>query len=653
MANSVLRMKELIKMIAEADQAYFRDDSPIMSDREYDALVEELKTLEAGTGVIFAGSPTQRVSGGMKTGLEQVRHSKPMLSVNKTKSKSEFIRFALGRDVVLSWKLDGLTLVLRYDNGRFQQAITRGDDGLVGEDVTHTVRHFRNVPQRIDCREPVEVRGEGVLSWTDYEACSGQNKESAHPRNIAASAVRALTPDRAKCARLDFFAFELVSEGGFASKRAQLDQLENLGFSVVPHSFLSGLSGISELDSAVDAWRPDGFSYPVDGLVMEYDDLAYGRSLGSTGHHEKRMLALKWQDSLCETTFRGVELITTRTGVVSIVAEFDPVLIDGNTVKRANMFNLDIFERFQFGLGDRIQVCRANMIIPKVEDNLTRSNSFRLPEYCPCCGEKLTVKTSSGGVRNLFCPNEQCIARNARRIARFCDKSAMNIEGLSAVTMENLMARGWVKSYRDLYHLDEHREEIAEAPGFGIASYERIASAVERSRHTTMSRFLIGIGIPMMGVNAARTLEQYYCGNWSDFEAAARDGFPFARIEGISRALEQNIHRWYKDEAEARLWRPVMKELTFSSARRNTGADGSSTALTGKTVVITGVLSSMTRKKATEVLTLLGARVSESVSGNTDVLIVGMNPGGAKLGAAIRNGTKIITESDLAELLGN
>ena len=363
------------------------------------------------------------------------------------------------------------------------------------------------------------------------------------------------------------------------------------------------------------------------------------------------MLALKWQDSVYETTFRGVELITTRTGIVSIVAEFDPVSIEGNMVKRANMHNLGIFEKYQFGVGDTIQVYKANMIVPQVAENLTRSGTFKLPQYCSCCNEKLTIKVTSGGVKNLFCPNEDCIARNAQKIARYCDKAALNIEGLSAVTLENLMAHGWVKSYYDLYHLDRFRDEIVESPGFGHASYNKIVDAVEKSRNTTLSRFLIGIGIPMLGVQAARTLEQYYDGSWDAFEKDAAGEFFFSHISGISHVLEQNIHRWYKSEAEERLWRPALKEVKIAARGSRVKGKAHVTSFYDMTVVITGALSNMTRKQATEILTLMGARVSESVSGSTDILIVGENPGGTKLSAAMRNGTRMVTESEFANML--
>lgn len=654
MANNLSRMKELIQKIAEADTAYFTNDNPIMTDREYDALVDELKSLEASSGIVFANSPTKKVAGDVKKGLETVRHTKPMLSVNKSKSMADIERFAFEQDVVVSWKLDGLTLVLRYEKGRFVQAITRGSEGLVGEDVTHAVKHIRNIPQRVSCKDSFEVRGEGLISWADYNVLSSRMSEQAHPRTIAAGAVRALTPDTGKLSHLDFYAFELISddENQPSTKSGQFDYMTSLGFSVVPYEYVAAYSGEHKLNETIKSFDPETYAYPADGIIVEYDDLAYGKSLGATAHHENNKIALKWQDELHQTIFRGVDLVTTRTGIVSIVAKFDPVLVEGSYIKRANLHNMGIFEKFQFGIGDTITVYKANMIIPQVAENLTRSGTYKLPEYCPCCGEKLTVKYSSGGVKELYCPNEECIARNAQKIARFCDKAAMNIEGLSAVTLEKFMAYGWVQNYADLYHIEEHRDDIANTHGFGIASFEKMRAAIENSRSCTLEQFLIGMGIPNLGKQAARILDQYYYSSWDNFEEALKQNFPFSHIDGISYALENSIHSWYQNESEQKLLRPLLKELTF---RGRVGGSGNNnrTSFCDANVVVTGALSNMTRKQVTEVLQLMGASVSETVSRNTDILIVGAMPGGKKLGAAMNYGTQIMTESQFAEILAN
>lgn len=504
--NKIARIKELIQRIAEADRAYFGEDAPIMTDREYDALTEELKALEAATGIVFANSPSRKVGGVNKAELRKVEHSKPMLSAKKTKSADELAAFAADSDVLLSWKLDGLTLVLRYENGCFRQAVTRGEEGLIGEDVTHTVRFLRNVPKKVGCKKAFEVRGEGVISWADYRLLNRSGAPN-HPRNVAAGLVRALTPDKGSLSHMDFYAFELIfPEDDSATKEEQLEFLSVNGFDVVAHTLIPACSGENRLKRATAEFDPEKFGYPADGLICEYNDIAFGRSLGATAHHENRMLALKWEDCEYETVFRGVELSTTRNGLITLTAVFDPVLMDGAYVKRADLHSLANFEKLRLGAGDAIKVYKANMIVPQISENLTQSGTCRLPGNCPCCGSPLEERTSAGGSRNLFCPNEECIARNAQKIARFCDKDAMNISGFNASVLEKLMAFGFVKTFADLYGLEKHRERILTTPGFGFGTYEKLVSAVENSRRCRLSQFLVAVGIPLMGPNSARAM---------------------------------------------------------------------------------------------------------------------------------------------------
>lgn len=648
--NNVARIKELIAILCDADKAYYGEDNPIMTDKEYDALLDELKALEASTGIVFANSPSKRVGGLNKGELKKVRHSKPMLSARKTKSVDDIVSFASEGDVMLSWKMDGLSLILRYEGGCFKQAVTRGEDGLIGEDITHTVRSLRNVPQKVSCKESFEVRGEGVVSWPDYQLLNRGNAPS-HPRNIAAGLVRTMTPDRGSLSHMDFYAFELILPGDPSRTREeQLDFLSVNGFDVVEHTLVRACSGESVLKGALSDFDPEKYSYPVDGIIAEYNDLSFGKSLGATSHHENRMLALKWEDAEYETVFRGVELATTRNGMITITAVFDPVMIDGSYVKRADLHSLSNFEKYHFGVGDTIKVYKANMIIPQISENITRSGTYRLPERCPCCGSVLEIKVSSGGIKNLYCPNEACIARNAQKIARFCDKDAMNMEGFNASVLEKLMAYGFVKTFADLYNLEKHRERILTTPGLGYGTYDRLVSAVENSRRCHLAQFLVAVGIPLMGPNNARAIDEYFLGSWDDFEKAIREEFCFFHIAGVSQALSKNIYTWYADEAEARLWRPVLKEITFINHAVKVGEAGN--PFSNANVVVTGTVNGMNRKDITELLTLLGAFVSDSVTKNTTYLIVGEAPGTQKLSAALSYGTKIITEGHFAKMLG-
>lgn len=386
-ANKVSQMKELILKIKDADKAYFVDDNPIMTDKEYDELVEKLKSLESETGIVFSGSPSKRVAGEVKKELQEIKHTKPMLSAQKTKSVDEIGRFIADKAVVVSWKLDGLTIVLRYQGGFLCKAITRGRNGLVGEDVTGAVKYFRNVPKRIKETRTIEVRGEGVLSWKDHKILTGNSEEASnHPRNVAAGLTRTVNPDKGRTNHLDFFAFDLIeSPEEFELKSEQLKYMSELGFSVVPNQDF-GLHTGRTLEATIKDFNPEEFYYPADGLIFEYDDLLYGKSLGATEHHERRLMALKWEDEEFETKFTGVQLITTRTGIVNIIAQFEEVNLNGSKVSRASIHNLTKFESFEFGIGDTIKVYNANMIIPQVADNVTRSGSFELPKHCPCCG---------------------------------------------------------------------------------------------------------------------------------------------------------------------------------------------------------------------------------------------------------------------------
>lgn len=643
------KMKELIRRIHEADEAYYQKDAPILSDREYDKLVLELKMLEQATGIRFANSPVGRIPADDKEGLQTVTHTKPMLSCRKTKSVEELVQFAAGQETVLSWKLDGLTLVLRYDKGRFVQAITRGRDGLVGEDVTHTVRHLRNIPLAVPCKDAFEVRGEGVVSWKDYEILSKLTDGSSHPRSIASGAVRSLTPDRGKLAHMDFVAFELIKETAPATKAAQLAFLQENNFAVVDHTLLSAFDNADEVRDEVFRFAPDTCRYPVDGLVLEYNDIAYGKSLGSTSHHEKRMVALKWKDKLYTTVFRGAELVTTRTGAVSIVGLFDEVRIDDTRVHRASLHNLSVFERFRFGIGDEIRVYKANMIIPQIAENITQSNTYTLPMHCPSCHAPLTVRYTTGGTKELYCPNEQCLARNAQRIARFCDKSAMNIPGLSAATIETMMGYGWIKSFSDLYHLAVHREEILTAPGFGADRFSKLFDAVENSRRCYMHQFLVGLGIPLLGPEAAKTLHQYYYGDINAFERALQESFRFSHIDGIHEALERRLHEWYSLPENQTLLRHMMTELTFIGTSRITASRDN--PFFDAEVVITGTFAQFTRAELTELLTSFGARVSDRVSADTDYLLYGTMPGSKKVGAAMKHSTTMVSETKFGEML--
>lgn len=646
------RMRELIERLTEADIAYYKNDAPIMTDLEYDRLTEELASLEHDTGLVLSGSPTQKVSGEILENLAEVRHTKPMLSAGKTKSIEDLIRFAAGRAVLLSWKMDGLTLVLRYEYGKLKQAITRGREGIIGEDVTHTVRTFRNVPLTIPTKESFEVRGEGVISWESFRRINASLEEPyTHPRNLASGSTRKLDAGEASKRRLEFWAFELVSDHlEPESKLAQQQFLQRSGFSVVPYIFLDAGHSGQDIRDTVAGMEPKDFAYPVDGLVMEYENLRYGKSLGATGHHENRLIALKWADELYSTRFRGVELATTRTGMVSITGLFDPISIDGTLVSRAYLHNLDIFDEFQFGIGDEISVYKANMIIPQIADNKTQSNTYMLPMTCPCCGKPLTVKYTSGGTRQLYCGNPHCAAKLVQKFAHFCEKTRMNIEGLSATTLEKLIGHGWVRNFGDLYELEQHREDIVRTEDFGERSFDRLQAAIEKSRRCTLAKFISGLGIPMVGRHAGRDLDRYFHGSWAEFEAAILNGFDFTQLPDFGETMHNNIYTWYADAQEAKLWRPLLRKIQFETKENLTMETTMNNPFAGKTVVATGKLEHYTRDGIQEKLISLGAHPSGAVSKKTDYLIVG-EKAGSKLTKAQQLGVKTLTEQEFEDML--
>lgn len=646
---NILRMKELIDILKKADVAYYRDDSPTMTDMEYDRLTDELLKLESETGVTLSGSPTQKVSGEILEELTPVRHTKPMLSAKKTKSIEDLVSFAAHQPVLVSWKLDGLTIVLRYEHGEFKQAITRGREGIIGEDVTHTVRTYLNVPLTIPISDPIEVRGEGVISWQHFNLInSGLEEPYSHPRNLAAGSTRKLDANESGKRFLEFIAFDLISDYlEPRSKLGQLQLLETCGFSVVPYVYVDAAHNPNVIRDTVKSFDPKCFAYPVDGLIMEYDDRIYSASLGATGHHENRMIALKWKDDTVKTKFLGVELATTRTGMVSITGLFEPVTIDGTVVSRAYLHNLDIFDEFQFGVGDEIEVYKANMIIPQIAANETKSNTYPLPMDCPCCGSKLAVKRTSGGTRQLRCENPRCAAKLVQKFTHFCEKTRMNIEGLSDTTLEKFIGHGWIKNFGDLYELEKHRDEIIRTEGFGVKSFERLQASIEKSRHCTLAKFIAGLGIPMVGRHAGRELDRYFDGSWEAFEQAIRDGFDFSQLSDFGKTMNDNIYTWYADQEEAKLWMPLLNHIEFE---KETFTMTTNNPFTDKTVVATGKLMNYTRDGIQAKLIALGAKPASSVSKKTDYVIVG-EKAGSKLTKAQQLGIKTLTEEEFEAML--
>ena len=648
--DCIARMKALIPRIREADTAYYKHDKPIMTDREYDALCDELLALEKSTGIVLSGSPTQTVAGEVLEGLTEVVHTRPMLSAAKTKSIDEVIHFIGGRPALVSWKLDGCTLVLRYEGGKLKQAITRGAEGRIGEDVTHTVRVMGNVPLTIPHSGAIEVRGEGVVSWENFHALNETLEEPyTHPRSLASGSIRKLDAELIRNRRLEFIAFDLVavSDLTFTRKFDQMRFLKAQGFDVVQH--MGVYSDESELRTVIDWFAPEKSNYPVDGLIIEFDDIAYGKSLGATGHHENRLIALKWADELYETEFLGFELATTRTGMVSVTGMFRDVVIDGATVNRAYLHNLDIVEGFELGIGDKVKIYKANQIIPQLAENITRSGTARLPDTCPCCKGPITVKTTSGGTRFLYCDNPDCPAKLVDKFVHFCEKTRMNIEGLSAKTLEVFIDRGWITNFGDLYELERYRAEIVRTEGFGEKSFARLQASIDRTRRCHLNQFLAGCGIHTVGRTASRAISRHFSGDWDAFEAAIQSGFDFTSLPDFGPTMQENIYAWYADPAAQQLCRPALKHLHFIKEEEPIMSN-TNNPFAGTVVVATGKLQNYSRDSIEDKLRELGAKPGSSVSKNTDFLIVG-EKAGSKLAKAQKLGVPTLTEEQFEAML--
>ena len=644
--EKLARVKELIAQLRLEDEAYYVEDNPRISDKQYDALFDELAALERETGVIYAGSPTARVQGKVLDSLRSVHHTKPMLSADKTKDIQEVEKFAceawkaaFDKRVVVSWKLDGLTLVIRYKNRVLVEVITRGN-GEDGEDVTHNIAAIFGIPKQLPAYAPsyVEVRGECVVSWVNFQEINdGVEVPYSHPRNLAAGSVRLLNPEEAKTRRLQFLAFELVKPKPVLISDSY-EAMEQLGFDVVPHSVVSA----EDVVEAVNQYEPENYSLPVDGLIVEYNDKLFGENLGATGHHERCRIALKWKDETYPTKFRGVLLRPTRTGRVSLTALFDPVKIEGSKVTKATLHNYDIFSSLELGVGDTLQVYKANKIIPAIDANETKSGTYKLPETCPCCGDKLEVRKVEK-TNFLVCPNSDCSAKHVRMYEHFCGRGYMNIKGLSGSTLTKLVENGFITSRRSIYYLSEHKDEIAKLEGFGNRAIEKLVAAVEKSRDTTLAPFLASFGITMVGRHAGKILEKQF-GTLDALLTAVDSGFDFSVIKDFGPMRSQYLREFFMNEKNREGVLEIAAEVRFKETTFSAPKAGDN-PFAGKTVVATGSLEKFSRDGINEFLESLGAKSSGSVSKKTDYVVAG--PGaGSKLAKAQELGIPVLSEEE-------
>ncbi len=613
------RMKELSAQLQEASRAYYQEDAELMTNFEYDRLYDELTALEKETGTVLAGSPTVSVGYEAMDSLPKERHEAPMLSLDKTKSPEDLAAFAGDHEILLSWKLDGLTVVLTYQGGQLAKAVTRGN-GEIGEVITNNAKVFRNVPLQIAYQGELILRGEAVITYPEFEKINaGMGEASArykNPRNLCSGSVRQL--DNAVTAKrhVRFYAFALVKADGIDFHNARSEQLEWLkgqGFETVAYKKVTG----PQVKNTV-AWFAEEIQHyevPSDGLVAVYEDIAYGESLGRTAKFPRDSIAFKWKDETAETHLLQMEWSTSRTGLINPVAVFEPVELEGSTVRRASVHNLSVMKALKLGIGDTIIVYKANMIIPQIAENLTGSGDIRIPAVCPACGSPTEVKNANG-IETLYCTNEKCSARKLKSFALLVSRDALNVEGLSEATLEKLIGRGFIHTYADIFHLSDHREEIVAMEGFGEKSFENLIQNAERARETTLPRLIYGLGIPNIGAANAKLLCRHFDFDLDRIVQAAPE--ELAEIEGLGEVMAASVTDYFADPDNQKALALLLKELHLEKPREN----GKTQSLAGKTFVVTGTVTQFSnRSELKAYIEERGGKVTGSVTSRTDYLI--------------------------------
>lgn len=644
------RIRELVEKLSVAARAYYQEDREVMSNLEYDALYDELVALERDTGIVLAGSPTVQVGYEVLSELPKVSHEVPMLSLDKTKSPEDLKAWLGGHKAMLSWKMDGLTVVLTYRGGQLYQAVTRGN-GVVGEVITNNARVFHNLPARIPFDGELTLRGEAVIRYSDFEKINEKIEDVGarykNPRNLCSGTVRQLNNQITAERNVFFFAFSLVSAQGHDlsnSVEENMLWLKSLGFDIVPYSMVT--AGRVEEVIRDFAGKISENDFPSDGLVVIFDDIAYGRGLGSTAKFPRNAIAFKWADEEAETTLTGIEWSPSRTGLINPVALFDPVELEGTTVSRASLHNLSIMDSLKLGIGDRILVYKANMIIPQVADNLTGSGTYEVPAHCPACGQETRIRMDND-VKTLYCSNPFCSAKKVKLFTHYVSRDAMNIDGLSEATLTKMIDREFISELYDLYSLGYYRDEIVAMEGFGEKSCSNLLASIEKSKKTTLPRFIYALGIPNVGLSNARLICNHYENSLDKLLEA--DPEEMTMIVGIGPIIAQSVRDYFENEHNRNVIKELRAHLDFEKpVVENIPSDKD---LTGLTFVITGSVEHFkNRKELKEKIEALGGKVTGSVTKNTDYLINNdVTSGSSKNKKAKELGVPIIDEESFME----
>lgn len=643
------RIKELVEILNKAAKSYYVDAVEIMPNIEYDKLYDELVKLEKETNVVLSNSPTQNVGYETASELPKKAHESPMLSLDKTKSVTELEDWLGDNKALLSWKMDGLTIVLTYRGGELVEAVTRGN-GIMGEVITNNAKNFQNVPLKIEYKGELILRGEAVIKYSDFkrinESISDADAKYKNPRNLCSGSVRQLNPAVTRERKVYFNVFNVVKADDIDfenSKAKQFEWAKNEGFDVVEYKFTNRASlanDIADFES-----RIVGNDIPSDGLVLLLDDIALGERLGSTAKFPRNAMAFKWSDERQTTKLRYIEWSPSRTGLINPVAVFEPVELEGTTVSRASLHNVSIFEELMLGVGDEISVYKANMIIPQVYENLTKSNTEKVPKICPACGKDTTIKKDNES-KVLLCTNPDCQVKHIKQYALMASRDALNIDGLSESTLEKFLSKGFIKSDSDLFHLDKFKDEIINMGGFGKRSYEKLISALDEAKNTTVSRFLYSLGIAGIGSANAKMIAKYFDNDIDRIISASKDDL--LEIEGIGEVLANSIADFFKSEKNIENVESLRNILKFEKEE-----SGGGDKLSGKVCVITGSLEHFSnRNELKELIEKNGGKVSGSVSSKTNYLINNDTASNSSKNKKAKElGVEIISEEDFLKLL--
>lgn len=617
--DKTVRIKELVEILNKASKAYYQDANEIMTNFEYDGLYDELVALEEETGVVMANSPTIHVGYEVVSELPKERHDSPMLSLDKTKDVITLAEFAGERECVLSWKLDGLTVVLSYEKGELVKAVTRGN-GQVGEVITNNAKVFKNVPLNIPYQGRLTLRGEAIIKYSDFKKINEEIEETdakyKNPRNLCSGSVRQLNSEVTARRNVNFVAFALIQAEDVDfnnSIEQQFQWLENQGFEVVERKIVTG----ADMEDAVAYFSEQvkKNDYPSDGLVLLYDDIAYGESLGATSKFPRNGIAFKWEDEQAETVLDYIEWSPSRTGLINPVAVFEPVELEGTTVTRASVHNISIMEELELGAGDKIKVYKANMIIPQISENLTKSGVKDIPNICPACGEATEIKNDNG-VKTLYCPNKKCPAKHIKLYTLFVSRNAMNIDGLSEETLEKFIDAGYIHEFADIFRLDRYEEEIVNTPGFGRKSYDNLMDSLDRAREVELHAFLYSLGIPNIGVANAKLICKYFSNDFDKIRNATEE--ELVEINHIGDKMAEKFVAYFSDEENNSRVDRLLEQVNIVKPQENDNVQ----TMEGLTFVVTGSVEKFPNRNAVkDYIEKRGGKVTGSVTSKTNYLI--------------------------------